>query len=251
MGSEIKLYHGDCLKMMEYIPDRSVDMVLCDLPYGTTHCMWDVAIPLEKLWESYGRILKDKGNIVLFGTGIFAFKLALSNEKLFRYDMVWKKSKCGSPFTAKYMPMKKHEMILVFGNSASYYTPQMKEGKPYVRKFTENKMNNMQYGIKGAQADNKGTRHPDTVLDFPQRWRRQDQMHPAQKPVELLEFLIKSYCPENGVVLDNCMGSGSTGVACSKTNRNFIGIELDDKYFICAKQRIEAERQKTLNNIRV
>lgn len=130
------IYNEDCIEGMKKIPDKSIDCIICDLPYGTTACKWDVVIPFDKLWEQYERIIKPKGNIVLFGTGLFAYKLALSNEKLFRYDMVWKKSKCGSPLTAKYMPLKKHELLLVFGKSASYYEPQMSVGEPYHRKYT-------------------------------------------------------------------------------------------------------------------
>jgi len=234
----IDLRKGDCLELMKDIPDKSIDAIIADLPYGTTANKWDSVLDLNKLWAEYERILIPKGNIVLFGAGLFAFKLALSNEKLFRYDMVWKKSKCGSPLTAKYMPLKKHEMILVFGESAACYNPQMTEGKPYKRKWTPNKVNNMKYGIAGVQADNKGTRHPITVLDFPQKWRRQDQIHPTQKPVALIEYLIRTYTNEGETVLDNCMGSGTTGVACINTNRNFIGMELDDKYFEIAKARI-------------
>lgn len=243
----IDLRKGDCLELMQDIPDKSVQLILADLPYGTTACKWDSVLDLNKLWVEYERILTPKGNIVLFGAGLFAFKLALSNEKLFRYDMVWKKSKCGSPFTAKYMPLKKHEMILVFGESASYYLPQFTEGEPYKRKWTPNKVNNMEYGIAGVQTDNKGTRHPITVLDFPQQWRRQDQMHPTQKPLELIKWLISAYSEEGKYVLDNTMGSGTTGVACVNTNRNFIGIELDDKYFEIAEKRInDAIREKQL-----
>lgn len=232
------LYNGDCLEVMKDMPDGSVDMVLCDLPYGTTANKWDSVIPFDLLWGHYERLVKPKGNIVLFGTGLFAFRLALSNEKLFRYDMVWKKSKCGSPFTAKYMPMKRHEMILVFGKSAAYYEAQMLEGEPYHRNYTPNRHNNMKFGIKGTEHHNDGTRHPITVLDYPMKWRRQDQVHPTQKPVELLEFLVKSYCPPDGVVLDNCMGSGTTGVACINTGRNFIGIEKEKQYFDIARKRI-------------
>ena len=191
------------------------------------------------MWECLNKLVKPKGNIVLFGTGMFAYKLALSNEKRFRYELIWKKSKCGSPLTAKYMPLKKHESILVFGKPASYYCPQMTEGKPYKRKYTPNKKNNLGYGIQGVQTDNKGTRHPSTILDFQQKWRRQDQLHPTQKPVALMEFLVKSYCPEGGIVLDFCMGSGSTGVACVKNNRNFIGIEIKQNYFEISKERLE------------
>lgn len=234
----MKLINGDCLIEMQNIPDHSVDLILCDLPYGTTACKWDVLIPFDKLWEQYERIIKPKGNIVLFGTGLFAYKLALSNEKLFRYEIIWKKSKCGSPLTAKYMPLKKHENILVFGKPASKYNPQMSVGTPYKRKYTPNKKNEMGYGIKGVSTDNKGTRHPITVVDFPQKWRRQDQVHPTQKPVELLEYLIKTYTDDGDLVLDNCMGSGSTGVACKNTNRDFIGIELNKEYFDIANERI-------------
>lgn len=235
----IKLYNGDCLELMPQIPDKSVDCIISDLPFGSTSCSWDVVIPFEPLWEQYDRIVKPKGNVILFGAGLFAYKLALSNEKKFRYELIWKKSKCGSPFTAKYMPMKKHENILVFGESASYYEPQMEEGTPYHRNWTPNKVNNMKYGISGVSTDNNGTRYPTTILDFPQKWRRQDQLHPTQKPVELMEWLVKSYCPEGGVVLDNCMGSGSTGVACVNTGRKFIGIEKDEKYFNMTRNRIQ------------
>lgn len=186
----IELYNKDCLEGMKSIEDKSIDCVICDLPYGTTANKWDVIIPFDKLWEQYERIIKPNGNIILFGCGMFAFKLALSNEKLFRYDMVWKKSKCGSPLTAKYMPLKKHEMILVFGNSAAYYEPQLTEGTPYKRNFTKHKSNNMQYGIKGVKIDNDGYRHPTTVLDYPQLWRRQDQIHPTQKPLNSLSSHI-------------------------------------------------------------
>ena len=238
--NDIQLIQGDCLDLMQGLEDKSIDLILCDLPYGTTKNKWDTVIPFDKLWEQYERIIKPKGNIVLFGTGLFAFKLALSNEKLFRYDMLWKKSKCGSPFTAKYMPMKKHELILVFGESAAYYEPQMSEGTPYKRKNTAYSTNNFGFGLKNLVIENDGTRHPSTVLDFPQKWRRQDQVHPTQKPVELMEFLVKSYCPENGVILDNCMGSGSTGIACVNTNRKFIGMELEEEYFKIAEEHIRS-----------
>lgn len=240
INDDVRLMYGDCLELMPILEPKSVDLILCDLPFGTSKNKWDCIIPFEPMWEEYERLLKPKGNIVLFGTGLFAFKLALSNERLFRYEMVWKKSKCGSPFTAKYMPMKKHELILVFGESAAYYEPQMEEGKPYHRKNAQYSTNNFGFGLKNLVIENDGTRHPSTVLDFPQKWRRQDQVHPTQKPVELIEFLIKSYCPENGTVLDNCMGSGTTGIGCVNTNRQFIGMELDENYFKIAEERIRS-----------
>ena len=233
------LYNDDCFNIFPKIHNKSVNLICCDLPYGTTKNKWDSVLDLENLWKQYERILAPKGNIILFGTGLFAFKLALSNEKLFRYDMVWKKSKCGSPLTAKYMPLKKHELILVFGKSAANYYPQMLEGEPYKRKFTLNKVNNMEYGIKGVVTNNLGTRHPTTILDFPQKWRRQDQLHPTQKPLELCEWLVSSFSKEGDVVLDNCMGSNSTGIACDKLNRNFIGIEKELEYFNIAINRYD------------
>lgn len=238
------IYNEECIEGMSRIPDKSVDCIICDLPYGTTANKWDTIIPFDDLWKQYERIIKDNGNIILFGTGLFAYKLALSNEKLFRYDMVWKKSKCGSPLTAKYMPLKKHELILVFGHPAAYYEPQLVAGTPYKRKFTPNKTNNMKFGISGVSTDNKGTRHPITVLDYPQKWRRQDQIHPTQKPVELLEFLVKAYCPAGGLVLDNCLGSGTTAVAAINTGRNYIGFELDLDYFMVADERIRKAKME-------
>ena len=241
----IELYNDDCINIMYYLIEKGVkvDAIIADIPYGIHNNKFDEVIPFEYMWDCLTKLIKPKGNIVLFAGGLFTYKLALSNTKLFRYELIWKKSKCGSPLTAKYMPLKKHENILVFGESAAYYEPQMQTGKPYKRKYTPNKVNNMNYGIKGVQTDNKGTRHPTTILDFPQKWRRQDQLHPTQKPVELMEFLVKSYCPENGLVLDFTMGSGSTGVACRNTNRNFIGIEIDENYFNIAKNRIENDKE--------
>ena len=219
-----------------------VDLILTDPPYNMTANKWDTVIPLDEMWECIEKLIKPKGNILLFSSGLFTYKLGLSNERLFRYELVWKKSKCGSPFTAKYMPLKKHENILVFGESASYYNPQMSKGEPYKRDFTKYNENNMEYGVKGCKTDNKGTRHPISILDFPQKWRRQDQLHPTQKPVPLLEYLIRTYSKENDTVLDFTMGSGSTGVASMNTNRNFIGIELDTEYFKIAEERINQER---------
>ena len=233
-----KIYHGDCLEVMKQIPDKSINLICADLPFGITANKWDSLIPLDKLWIEYERILAPKGNILLFGVGMFAFKLALSNEKLFRYEMVWKKSKCGSPLTAKYMPLKKHELILVFGKSAANYNPQLTEGTPYKRKWTPNKVNNMEYGIAGVITDNKGTRHPTTVLDFPQQWRRQDQLHPTQKPVELLEWIVNGFSNENDLVLDNTAGSCSTAIACIKTKREWIMIEKEEQYYNLSLKRV-------------
>ena len=237
----VSLYCGDCITTMRQLINDGikVDAIVCDIPYGIHNNKFDTVIPFVEMWDCINQLVKPKGNVVLFASGVFTAKLMLSNEKMFRYELIWKKSKCGSPLTAKYMPLKKHENILVFGEPASYYEPQMHRGKPYKRKYTPNKVNNMNYGIAGVETNNKGTRHPTTILDFPQKWRRQDQVHPTQKPIELMEFLVKSYCPENGLVLDFCAGSGSTGVACLNTNRQFIGIEIDEGYFNIMKYRLE------------
>lgn len=241
------LFNGDCLEIMPFIPDNSVQLILADLPYGTTANKWDSIIDISSLWKEYERIICPKGNILLFGAGLFAFQLALSNQRLFRYDMVWKKSKCGSPLTAKYMPMKKHEMILVFGESASYYYPQLEEGKPYKRKWTPMKTNNMKYGIAGVELENTGTRHPSTILDFPQQWRRQDQVHPTQKPIDLIKWLITSYSEDGKVVLDNTMGSGTTPLGAKQLNRRFIGIEKEKNYFDIAVERVFGKEQSFIN----
>ena len=245
MTEDVSLYKGDCITIMRQLINEGVkvDAVICDIPYGIHNNKFDSVIPFDDMWDCLNKLVKPKGNVVLFSAGLFTAKLMMSNEKKWRYDMVWQKSKCGSPLTAKYMPLKKHEIINVFGEPASYYEPQMTTGKPYRRKYTPNKVNNLGYGINGVQTDNKGTRHPTTILNFPQKWRRQDQLHPTQKPVELMEFLVKSYCPEEGVVIDFCAGSGSTGVACVKSNRKFIGIEIDESYFNIMKERIENEQR--------
>lgn len=242
---DIHLINGDCITVMKDLSNNGVrfNAIICDPPYGIHNNKFDIKIPINEMWECINNLILPKGNIVLFSSGLFTFELVESNLKQFRYELIWKKSKCGSPFTAKYMPLKKHENILIFGESASYYEPQMNKGEPYKRKYTLNKTNNLNYGIKGVKTDNKGTRHPSTILDFPQKWRRQDQLHPTQKPIALMEFLVKSYCPENGYVLDFCMGSGTTGIACKNTNRNFYGIEIDEKYFNISKERIYNEEQ--------
>ena len=243
---EYSLLFGDCLERMKEIPDGSVDAIICDPPYGTVSCKWDSIIPFEPMWEQLKRIIKPNGACVLFSSQPFTTNLIYSNMDCFKYSMCWKKSKCGSPLTAKYKPLTKHEDINVFSlhkKTLKYY-PQMSEGKPYKRKFTENKVNNMGFGIKGVETNNTGTRHPTTVLDYPQQWRRQDQVHPTQKPVELMEFLVKSFTQENETVLDFTFGSCSTGVACLNTNRKFIGVEMNEKYFDIGVNRMQEAGMK-------
>ena len=231
--AKIDLRQGDCLEIMKEIPEKSIDMILCDLPYGTTaRNEWDCIIPFTQLWAGYERIIKDNGCIALFGQPPFDKKLACSNLKLFRYEWVWQKTQGTGHLNAKKMPMKAHENILIFYKSLPTYKPQMRTGKPYVCKSGRGSTNYREQN--SVVTVNTGGRYPIDVLTY----HSEKGLHPTQKPVPLLEYLIKTYTNEGETVLDNCMGSGSTGVACVNTNRNFIGIELDENYFNIAKERI-------------
>ena len=232
----IDLRCGDCLKLMKDIPDGIIDMVLCDLPYGTTRNKWDSIIPFETLWSEYGRICKQSAAIVLFSQMPFTAHLVMSQPKIFRYEWVWEKAQATGHLNAKKMPMKAHENILVFYRNLPTYNAQLRKGTPYISTYSTNSSN------YGKQRDNltivnDGWRYPTDVLKF-SKSRGDQHLHPTQKPVALLEYLIKTYTNEGEVVLDNCMGSGSTGVACVNTGRNFIGIEIDPDYWAIANSRI-------------
>ena len=237
----IKLYKGDCLEVMKDIPDKSIDMILCDLPYGTTACKWDTVIPFDKLWEQYNRIIKDNGAIVLFGNEPFTTLLIYSNLKGFKYRWDWNKKIPSGMSYAKYRPMQQTEDIAVFTKNGerTIYNPQMiKRDKPIKGGGMGQSESAMTLGYKALKKTYE-YKNPTTLLEFDKV--RKGSLHPTQKPVELLEYLVKTYTNEDDVILDNCMGSGSTGVACKHTNRRFIGIELDDNYFEIAKKRIEEE----------
>ena len=318
--SNIKLIHGDCLEIMKNIPDKSIDMILCDLPYGTTACKWDSVIPFEPLWEQYNKIIKPNGIIVLFGCQPFTSKLICSNLDMFKYEIIWEKEQGTNQVLCNVMPMKKHENICIFyrdltknneqyfielkqyfkyiynkiglnkkqiinkiGQSADHcfrfksgqwsipteetynkiasvfnlnlkpykciknkydkefkitYNPQFSNGKEYIVKRNNKERFNPILGtsIKPTDIVNKGIRYPTSILKFNRDLK--NRFHPTQKPVALLEYLIKTYSNENETILDNCMGSASTGIACINTNRNFIGIEKDDKYFDISCDRI-------------
>lgn len=234
--ADIKLYQGDCLEVMKQIPDKSVDMILCDLPYGTTSCPWDVVIPFDKLWEQYNRIIKDGGAIVLFGSEPFSSALRMSNIKNFKYDWVWNKKQTGNPFLAKKQPLKIHEIISVF--NTNIYCPIMRTGK--MRSKGGSKESNIKV-FGGTDKTQNNMYYPTSILDFPNCANKSKRLHPTQKPVELCEYLIKTYTNDGDTVLDNCMGSGTTGIACKHLNRNFIGIELDEEYFRIAENRINGE----------
>ena len=237
-----KIYNEDCLIGMQDITDNSIDCVICDLPYNITKLSWDILIPFEKLWEQYNRIIKPTGNIILFSSGMFTYKLIESNIKNFRYKLIWKKNVPTGMSSAKYRPMKYYEEICVFGNSKATYNPIMKErvgiGKAcYNYDHYCGDSNHLQFNKQKKRYDPDWVQ-PSDVLEFNVVPNRNGKLHPTQKPVELVEYLIKTYSNERDIVLDNCMGSGTTAIAAINTNRNFIGFELDKNYFDIANERI-------------
>ena len=240
MDKSYKLILGDCLEKMKDIEDKSIDMILCDLPYGTTACKWDVIIPFESLWEQYNRLIKDNGAIILFGSEPFSTLLRSSNLNNFRYDLIWEKNNSGNFQLAKKQFLKYHENISIFYIKQPTYNPQglIKLEKPIIQsnKRKAGKLGHLSSEKKRKSYNQNYTNYPKSILRFS---RPSKPLHPTQKPVELLEYLIKTYTDEGETVLDNGMGSGSTGVACLNTNRCFIGIEKDENYFNIAKERIE------------
>lgn len=237
------LYRGDCLELMKDIPDGSIDMILCDLPYGTTQNKWDTCIPFSQLWEQYHRICKKHSAILLFGQMPFSAALVMSNPKEFRYEWIYEKTNSSGFLNANKMPMRCHENILVFYRSITSYTPQFTyDGNIYNNKKVGKRHSNNygDYELHKNYKSTDGKRYPRDVIKISNpSWGPDKGLHPTQKPVALLEYLIKTYTNEGETVLDNCMGSGSTGVACINTNRNFIGIELDEGYFDIATKRIQ------------
>ena len=221
---------GDCLEVMKEIPNKSIDMILCDLPYGTTACKWDTIIPFEPLWKQYKRIIKDKGVIVLTASQPFTSLLITSNLKMFKYEWIWEKEQGVNFLLSKKVPLKVHENILVFGGNI--YFPQMEKGKPYLS--GKGNSGDVTKNVIKIQTKNEGTRYPRSVIKI----NREVGLHPTQKPVALFEYLIKTYTNEGDLVLDNCIGSGTTAVACLQTNRHFIGIELSPEYCEIARNRI-------------
>lgn len=250
------LLHGDCLELMKDIPDKSIDAIICDLPYGTTACKWDTIIPFEPLWEQYERIIKPNGGIVLFGTEPFSSMLRTSNIKLYKYDWIWLKTRPSNFFAAKFMPLNDKELISVFSygginNGAKNPMKYFPQGIKNIDRIAKNVNTGGKIGAEHKTSLNDGrlyhqttTGYPNNLIEFNNDLNTE---HPTQKPVALLEYLIKTYTNEGEAVLDNTMGSGTTGVACVNLNRNFIGIELDETYFNIATNRIqEAKNNKTL-----
>jgi site-specific DNA-methyltransferase (adenine-specific) len=236
---EMTLYKGDCLQEMKRIPDGSVDMILTDPPYGTTACKWDSIIPLEPMWEQLKRVIKPNGAIVMTASQPFTTTLIASNMKMFKYCWVWEKSRKTGHMAAKVQPMKKHEDIAVFGSGRLTYNPQGLIDCDVVKKNTAGRLKSNVYGATGNKPEHKQkhTNYPSTILSI--AGEHNVGKHPTQKPVALMEYLIKTYTNEGETVLDFTMGSGTTGVACVNQNRQFIGIEKDDKYYEIAKKRIQ------------
>lgn len=249
MKKQIKLYQGDCLQVMDKLIAKGVvvDAIITDPPYGTTACKWDSVIPFDEMWERLNKLIKPNGAIVLFGSEPFSSLLRVSNLNMYKYDWKWEKSSGANFLNFKYQPAKVHEDILVFGKMATSYSkngnmeynPQMEEGKPYSQKSGKQKTLNantsVRSEIKQVVTKNKGERYPRSIQKFNQD---KEKLHPTQKPVALMEYLIKTYTNEGELVFDFTMGSGTTGVACKNLGRKFIGIELDEKYFDIAKERI-------------
>jgi len=234
---------------MATLPDASIDCVLTDPPYGTTACKWDSVIPFEPMWKELKRIAKPKAAICLFGSQPFTSALVMSNPKMFRYELIWSKGAGSSPGLAKYRPMPSHENILLFGRETLTYTPQMRQGfKAWQKQDTpKQRVNNEhKYGYGSIFKQGTDERYPLSVVNSPRYKGTNDSLnvHPTQKPVELLRYLIRTYTLENETVFDFTMGSGSTGVACELENRNFIGIEKDAEYFKIATNRIEGVKKK-------
>lgn len=233
-----QLLFGDCLERMKEIPDGSIDLILTDPPYQKTQNSWDSIVPLEQMWEQINRVIKPNGAIVLFGQNTFTFKLGLSNEKMFRYTLTWEKTKAGGFLNAKRTPLQAHEDILVFYKKLPTYNPQFEEGKPYTKKAVTNGdgRNYGNFDRVGQVSVNDGKRYPRSVVKFSND--NHGSLHPTQKPVALLEYLIKTYSNEGETVLDFTAGSFSTGVACVNLNRKGIMIEMDEHYFNIGVNRI-------------
>ncbi len=240
----IELYNTDCLQTMQDFDDNSIDCIVCDLPYAMTKMSWDSLIPLDKLWKQYNRIIKKNGNIILFSSGLFTYKLIESNIKNFKYKLIWKKNVPTGMSSAKFRPMKYYEEICIFNEGIGTYNPIMKERVGEKKECYNGydhycgKSNHVNYEKQKKKYDPNFVQ-PSDVLEFNVVPNRNGKLHPTQKPIDLVEWLLKTYSNENEIILDNCMGSGTTGIACLNTNRNFIGIEKEKEYFDIAEKRIK------------
>ena len=229
---------GDCLELMKDIPNGSIDMILCDLPYGITQSKWDVIIPFDKLWEQYNRIIKTNGAVVLFGNEPFSSALRFSNMQNWKYDWIWDKKNKTGILNCKKRPLKQFENIMVFYNEQCIYNPQMTKGRFRNKKITTKKVFDA-YGDLNNEVDNYNDEYyPSNILEFSNAGNMKGKLHPTQKPIELFEYLIKTYTNENDLVLDNTAGSGTTAIACLNTNRQFIVMEKEQKYYDIILKRV-------------
>lgn len=242
----IQLIQGDCLIEMQNIPDKSIDAIICDLPYGITQSKWDVVLPFDKLWNQYNRIIKENGAIVLFGNEPFSSALRMSNINNWKYEWIWDKKNKTGILNCKKRPLKQFENISVFYSKQCTYNPQMTKGRMRNKKITTKKVFDSYGDLKNGVDNYNDEYYPSNILEFSNAGNMNGKQHPTQKPIPLLEYLVKTYTNESEIVLDNTMGSGTTAIACMNTNRNFIGIELDEHYFAIAKKRVE-ENKKELN----
>ena len=253
---EIKLYNDDCFNILPTLDDESIDLILIDPPYGTTEINWDKILPVDKMWSEINRLIKKSGNIIIFGSQPFTSLMISSNIKMFKYELIWNKNKCGSPGLAKYRPQKVHENIMIFSKGKSTYNPIMEEGEPYHRECKDkvngygSGKNTHGYGFGNnvfIESNNNGIRYPKSILHASRNFSAQQTVHPTQKPTNLLNWLIMTYSNKGETVLDFCMGSGSTGVSSKLTGRNFIGIELDKKYYDIACERINNVKENIVS----
>ncbi len=247
----VKLYNEDCLEGMKRIPDASVDAIICDLPYGVLNrnnhaSRWDKQIALEAMWEQYKRIIKPNSPIVLFGQGMFTAKLIMSQPMMWRYNLVWQKDRPSGHLNANRMPLRQHEDILVFYKHLPVYHPQMKPCSPGDRKkykTIHKRPNNRCYGVmKPTPSRMSDDKYPTSIISIPREYEPGSYYHPTQKPVALMEYLIKTYSDTGSVILDNCMGAGTTAIAAIRSERNFIGFEINRDFFEIAQRRIEEEK---------
>ena len=239
-----KVYLGDCLELMKEISDKSIDCIICDLPYGTTACKWDIVIPFKELWQQYKRIIKDNGAIILFSKQPFTSDLINSNRDMFRYELIWEKTRAGNSMQVKNQPSAIHENIEVFyKNQPTYNDIKFMVDEKYIdkRKSIRDSIYKSEHykGVMKRKADD-GMRHPQSILPFNSVWHK--GMHPTEKPVELIQWLIRSYTNEGDLILDNCIGSGTTAIAAIKEKRHFIGMELNKEYYDKACERIRKEQ---------
>lgn len=244
-----KIYNEDCLVGMKDIEDKSIDCIICDLPYGVLnkgnkHAKWDCPIPFDELWKEYERIIKDNGAIVLFGSGMFTAELMTSNKKLWKYNLIWDKCRATGFLNAKKMPLRYHEDICVFYKSLPTYNPQMTKCEPHQRNHSRGKQQGKQtnrcYGVFGKAEDIiTDEKYPRSIISIQQKI--QGNIHPTQKPIDLIRYLIRTYSNEGEVILDNCMGSGTTAIACLREKRNFIGFELNEEYYKKSVERVNNE----------